>query len=119
MKNIKRSLYIERIRPFIAKNVIKVLVGQRRVGKSYILLQLMDEIIEQKTNPNIIFINKEFDEFRDIDNNAKLSEYIKQKEKNDTLNYLFIDEVQDIKNFEISLRSLQAKGNFDCRFWRL
>jgi len=113
MKNIKRSLYIEKVKPFISKNVIKVLVGQRRVGKSFILVQLMDEIRKNISNPNIIFINKEFDEFRDLDNNVKLSEYIKQNEKKEKLNYLFIDEVQDIKDFEISLRNLQAKGNFD------
>jgi predicted AAA+ superfamily ATPase len=41
---VAREKYIEKIRPFIAKNVIKVLTGQRRVGKSYILLQVMEEI---------------------------------------------------------------------------
>ena len=46
---ISRPDYIERIRPFIGKDIIKVLVGQRRVGKSFLLYQLMDEI--QKQNP--------------------------------------------------------------------
>ncbi len=41
---ISRNEYIHRIQPFIGKNIIKVMVGQRRVGKSYLLLQLMDEV---------------------------------------------------------------------------
>lgn len=58
MKPIKRDLYSKRIQPFINKGVIKVLTGQRRVGKSYILRQLMNEIENQHPKANIIYINK-------------------------------------------------------------
>ena len=62
---IKRPLYIEKIRSFMDKDIIKVLIGQRRVGKSYILYQIMDELKEQFAvkEEQIIYINKELEEF--------------------------------------------------------
>ena len=57
MKN--RPIYIEKIRNYMYQNIIKVLVGQRRVGKSVLLLQLIELIRNEKPNANIIYINKE------------------------------------------------------------
>ena len=57
MKIIDRPLYSKRIKPFIGKGIIKVLTGQRRVGKSYIMLQLMEEIKTEHPDANIIYIN--------------------------------------------------------------
>ena len=54
---IPRNEYIHRIQPFIGKNIIKVLVGQRRVGKSYLLMQLMDEVKKIDSEVHCIFIN--------------------------------------------------------------
>ncbi len=110
---INRSSYTERINPFIDKNIIKVLTGQRRVGKSCILRQLQAYI--EKTHPdcNTISINKELEEFFFIRTHEDLSEYVSQKLKEGCANYLFIDEVQDIQGFEHTLRSLQAKNACD------
>ncbi len=113
MKLITRNLYSNRIKPFINKGVIKVLTGQRRVGKSYILLQLMDEIKIRNTNANIIYINKELDEFRSLKTDANLSAYVETKLVKFTENYLFIDEIQEIEHFENTLRSLQSTESCD------
>ncbi|HAF27588.1 MAG TPA: ATPase [Bacteroidales bacterium] len=110
---IKRPIYLELIKPYIDKDIIKVLVGQRRVGKSYMLFQIMDEIMLMHKNPNIIYINMELDEFESIINHKNLLDYITSKEKGTAKHYVFIDEVQDIENFEKALRNLLAKGGYD------
>ena len=56
---IPRKYYLEKIRPFMRKSLIKVLVGQRRVGKSYVLQQLIQEIQSTEPHAHIIYINKE------------------------------------------------------------
>jgi predicted AAA+ superfamily ATPase len=113
MKNIERPVYLNRIAPFIGQNLIKVLVGQRRVGKSYLLMQLMDKIRTLQPGANIIYINKELHEFEEIDNHITLTKYLSQHIIPGERNYIFIDEIQDISGFEKTLRSLQAKGDHD------
>ena len=108
---ISRPLYIERIRPFIGKDIIKVITGQRRVGKSYLLYQLIDLIRKSDPDRAIIYINKELDEYSGIVNYKDLLNYVDRFKKDQTS--LFIDEVQDIIEFEKGLRSLQATGKFD------
>lgn len=110
---INRPLYTERIIPFINKNIIKVLTGQRRVGKSCILRQLQQHIAGTSAESNIIYINKELDEFSFIHTHEDLSRYVMEKLKPSIPNYLFIDEVQDIVGFEHTLRSLQASDSCD------
>ena len=110
---INRQYYTELITPFINKNIIKVLTGQRRVGKSCILQQLRQQILESAPNANIIFINKEYEEFSAIRTSEDLSAYIIPRLHPDVTNYLFIDEVQDIEGFEHTLRSLQAQDSCD------
>lgn len=113
MKIIDRTIYTERIRPFIGKGIIKVLTGQRRVGKSCILMQLKTEIQNLNSNANIVFINFEFEEFRHIKNEVDLFDFLKDKFIDGKDNYLFIDEVQDVIGFEHVLRSLQSKNTCD------
>lgn len=113
MKLIERPIYSERIKPFIDKGIIKVLTGQRRVGKSCILMQLINDIQHSNPNANIVFINLEFDEFRHIRNEEDLFKYLQDKFQPKVKNYLFIDEVQDISGFEHVLRSLQSKDICD------
>lgn len=110
---IKRQIYLESIKPFIDKDIIKVLVGQRRVGKSFMLYQIMDEIKQLHKNPEIIYINKELYEFESIITYKDLLDFISNIVKGQGKKYIFIDEVQDIENFEKALRSLQANGNCD------
>ena len=110
---INRPTYTEHIAPFINKNIIKVLTGQRRVGKSCILRQMQNHVQQVNPDCNIISINKELDEFAFIRTNEELSDYISQHLQEGKANYLFIDEVQDIKGFENTLRSLQAQDACD------
>jgi len=109
----KRPYYLNKIRPFIGSDLIKVLVGQRRVGKSYILLQLMDEIKAKDKKANIVYINKEENEYETIVNYKDLIDYAEGRIIKGAKNYLFIDEIQDIENFEKALRHLAAKKIFD------
>lgn len=110
---ISRPDYIERIKPFIGKDLIKVLVGQRRVGKSYLLYQLMDEIRMIHPKASVIYINKEDYAFRDIKTWKDLYEYINNEKGNKKYSYLFIDEIQEIEEFERALRTLMAEGVYD------
>ncbi|MBU2578978.1 ATP-binding protein [Patescibacteria group bacterium] len=110
---IKRPIYLNKIKPFIDKDIIKVIVGQRRVGKSYLLFQIMDLIKQKHKKANIIYINKESNEFSDIKNYQNLLTYIKKKTIKNKKSYVFIDEIQDIENFEKALRDLKAKGKYD------
>ena len=113
-KYIKRPHYLDRIRPFINKDIIKVLVGQRRVGKSYLLFQIMDELIRQGAKKSdILYINKELHEFEPIRDYRDLLSYVKQAAKSQKITALFIDEIQGISQFEKALRDLQAGGMYD------
>ena len=113
MKILNRTYYTKRIRSFAGKGIIKVITGQRRVGKSYILMQLMKEVQNENPTANIIYINKEQEEFRFIIGETELFAYLKDKIEPSKENYLFIDEIQDIIGFEHVLRSLQAAESCD------
>lgn len=113
MDYIDRPLYINRIKPFIGKSLIKVLTGQRRVGKSYLLMQIKDIIHEQEPSTQLIYINKEQHEFAAITDAASLFAYLKEKVNEKEKVALFIDEIQDINSFEITLRDLVTRGNYD------
>jgi uncharacterized protein len=112
-KYIPRPLYFNKIEPFIGSGLIKVLTGQRRVGKSYVLLQVIDEIRKRDKNANIIYINKEDYRFESIRTHSDLMAYIDNHRGGSGTRCLFIDEVQDISNFELALRSLQAVDDWD------
>lgn len=109
----QRELYISKISPFIDKQIVKVLTGHRRVGKSYILYQLIDIIEASNKSANIIYINKEditFDKIRDYE---QLNDYVASKLKNDTKNYIFVDEIQLITDFHIAVKSWALDENND------
>ena len=108
-----RDTYIQKIRPYIGKTLIKVLSGQRRVGKSYLLFQLIGIIRQEDKQAHIIYINKEDLQFDFIRNAASLNEYIVSQKKPGVKNYVFIDEIQDIEEFEKALRSLLLDENID------
>lgn len=109
----KRPEYLGKITPFIKADIIKVLIGQRRVGKSYILLQLMDTIKAEDKRVNIVYVNKEENEFDAIANYRDLIDYAEKRAIKGKNNYLFVDEIQDIEKFEKGLRHLFAKKKFD------
>lgn len=110
---ISRPSYVNKIAPFIGVDLIKVIIGQRRVGKSYILFELMDVIKKREKSANIVYINKEDKEYDALVNDRDLVSYVEKRIKKDAGNYLFIDEIQDIENFEKALRHLFSKGKLD------
>lgn len=109
----RREVYIQRIAPFINQSVIKVMIGHRRVGKSYILFQLMELILAQDSDANIIYINKEDIAFDDIRNYKELNDYILSQSVDERKNYIFIDEIQNISDFHKAVRSLALDENND------
>ena len=114
MKNyISRPLYIKRIEPFIDKSIIKVITGQRRIGKSYILLQISDIIKKNIPEANIIFVDKEQLAFTEIRNYMDLYQYVLKKVTGHNHNYLFVDEIQEIEEFQLCLRSLLNENKCD------
>lgn len=113
MNIIARKQYVDHIWKFIDKGMIIALTGQRRVGKSYIVREFIDEIRTMTPDANIIYINKEKTKFDNIKNANDLSNYLEGKLADGRDNYLLIDEVQDIDGFENILRSLNADE--ECR----
>ena len=113
MKYIERPHYTEKIKPFIDKQLIKVLTGQRRVGKSYLLYQLMDFIKAGNPQANIIYISRELEEFAYLKSDEELMDYLKDKLDPARSNYLFIDEVQEIESFQKAFCSLHAENQCD------
>lgn len=107
MKLIERSNYTERIERAFGKGVIVALTGQRRVGKSCIMAQVMRHI-GSLPQENVVYLNKEKNEFDGIRDYNDLLGFVNGRLSKDKDNYLFIDEIQDIDGFERALRSLQA-----------
>ena len=109
----KREVYIAKIKPFMRKTLVKVMVGHRRAGKSYILYQLINVILEEEKHANIIYVNKESVEFDNIKTYKDLNDYILSQSVKDKMNYIFIDEIQEIEDFHIAVRSLALDENND------
>lgn len=110
---IGREKYIERIVPFMRKNIVKVLTGQRRVGKSFLLYQLMERILKEEPDANIIHINFEDFAFSNIQDAESMYGYITSQLRETGFNYIFIDEIQEAENFEKAIRSLLLNENND------
>ena len=110
---IPREDYIEKIKPFMRKNIAKVLTGQRRVGKSFLLYQVVDLILKEEPNASIIYINLEDFAFSQIQTAAHLYDYITSHLQKDVYNYIFIDEIQEIDGFEKAIRSLLLNPSND------
>ncbi len=106
---LKREIYLDKIRDFYDSDLIKILVGIRRCGKSVILEQIIEELKERNIDENhIIYINFEFIEFEQLIDYKKLNQYIKEKIVDDKLYYLFFDEIQNVEHFEKVINSLRA-----------
>src|SRR5690606_10765321 len=111
--SIPLPLYIDRVVPFIGKNLIKIFTGQRRVRKSHLLFQLMAIIKENNSKSNVIYINKEAFVFRAILHSEYLNNSILEHRSAMQQNYVFIDEIQAIYHFEDALRSLLLDYSID------
>ena len=112
-KYIVRPSYIKKVEPFIDKALTKVMTGQRRIGKSYMLLQIADMLRQRHLNANFIYIDKEQLDFAALKTEQDLYQYVQQHLKQSSPNYLFIDEVQEIDNFQLALRSLLNENACD------
>lgn len=105
-----RETYLSKIRGFYDSDLIKILVGIRRCGKSVILNQIIDELKNNKhiKDDHIIFINFEFIEYEELLDYKKLNSYIKKSIKDNKKYYLFLDEIQNVNNFDKVINSLRA-----------
>ena len=111
-----RSRYIEKIRPFVGLDVVKVITGIRRSGKSVLLQQIQDEIA-QNVDPAGVFVRINLEE---EENSRFLSKGVVHahvlniaKKSRDRKVYVFLDEVHDMEDWEITVNSLRAKKNVD------
>ena len=93
--------------------IVKVMIGHRRVGKSYILYQLIAEIRKEERDAHIIYINKEDIAYVDIVSSKDLHDYIAQRLIDGKRNYIFIDEIQEIEDFKVAVRSLALDDGND------
>ncbi|MBG0782635.1 MAG: ATP-binding protein [Bacteroidales bacterium] len=105
-KIIIRQKYLNKALSFKGISLIKVFTGQRRTGKSYLLHMVADAIVQMEPHANIIFFDMELMEFATLNKATELYAQVKSKLKEGVANYLFIDEVQEIEDFEQALRSL-------------
>ena len=110
---IKRTKYLDLIRRFYDSSLIKVLTGIRRCGKSVLLSQIKEEIKEAYNidEDHIISINFEDVSFTNLRNYIKLNNFIIKKIKDKNKYYIFLDEIQNVRNFEKTLASLKATQN--------
>lgn len=109
---LRREQYLQQIRPFYESDIIKVITGVRRAGKSVLLKTIMEELsaagIDDKL---IIYLNLEDMDFEYIENASDLNREIKSRIRNNEKYYLFLDEIQHVKNFEKALASFRATLN--------
>lgn len=106
---IIRERYLERIRPFYDSEMVKVLTGIRRCGKSTIMRQIIDELKQKNIDTeHIIYINFEDYKYRKISNPDALYEYVEEKIKDAQKYYLLIDEIQNVNEFELVVNSFRA-----------
>lgn len=104
MKDINRQEYLDKIEKYLGKDTIIILTGQRRVGKSAIL-RLFKRKVEALADANVIYINKEKKEYDAIRTYSDLNDYIDERRDHSKTNYILVDEIQEIKEFEKSVRS--------------
>lgn len=109
MEIIVRKTYLDHILSHLNRGMMIVLVGQRRVGKSFMLRQVSQWLSDNRPDANVVYINKELREFKDLTNATELYDYVDARLPKGGDNYLLIDEVQDIKGYEDALRSLYAE----------
>lgn len=111
---IARERYLEKIKSYKDLQLIKVITGIRRCGKSTLLKMYRDELIQSGVSENqITFINLEEKENEKLKDVNILYDFLKSRLITDKMNYIFIDEVQECPNFQIAVDSLFVKDNVD------
>lgn len=114
MDYIFRNKYIEKIKKFINKPIVKILTGMRRVGKSTILNIIKDQVLKDVPDENKIYMNFESFEFFDIKDDNELKDYLSEKLKDkEGKVYFFFDEIQLVKDWEKVINGLRVSHNCD------
>ena len=109
---INREIYLSKIRPFYDEDLIKVITGIRRAGKSILLNQIIDEIKKKGVSEElIIYINFENEDYNFIKDDNYLHKYIKSKIITKDKYYLFFDEIQNVTNWEKAINSFKSSMN--------
>lgn len=109
MEVISRPIYLNHIVSLLDRGTMIILVGQRRVGKSFMLRQVQEWVLQNIPSATVLYINKELHAFSHITNADELYDFVDARLKAGGKNYLLIDEVQDIADYENALRSLHAE----------
>ena len=112
MSSILRQSYLNKIEHYIGKDTIIILTGQRRIGKSNILRLFRDKVKED-AGANVIFVDKEKHEYDDIKTYKDLNAYIDERRDKDKTNYILVDEIRDIEEFEKSIRSYYEEPDIE------
>lgn len=111
-KIYKRESYLNKIRGFYKDDMIKVISGIRRCGKSFFLKSIIEELLENGINEkDIIYIELDKKGYKDIKMVKQLEKVIDEKIIDDDFKYLFIDEIQNVKDFESLINSYREEGN--------
>lgn len=114
MDYIFRYKYIEKIKKFIDKPIVKILTGMRRVGKSTILNIIKDQVLKDVPDGNKIYMNFESFEFFDIKDTNELKDYLDEKLKDkEGKIYFFFDEIQLVKDWEMVINALRVSIDSD------
>lgn len=109
---IKREMYLKKIRDSYDSELIKIIVGVRRSGKSVLMTQIMEELKEKGIKENhIIYINFEDYDYTEYTKPKEFNKYVKSKIKDKEKYYLFFDEIQNVEEFEKVINSFRATMN--------
>ena len=109
---LKRETYLQQIRPYYGVDLIKVITGVRRAGKSILLETIRDELVENGVREDhVIYLNLEDMDYDYIQTAANLNEDIKGRIRDKEKYYIFLDEIQHIQEFERALASFRASLN--------
>lgn len=109
---IKREMYLKKIRDSYNSELIKIIVGVRRSGKSVLMMQIIDELKEKGIpKDHIIYINFEDYDYTDYTKPKEFNKYVKSKIKDEEKYYLFFDEIQNVEEFEKVINSFRATMN--------
>lgn len=109
---IKREMYLKKIRDSYDSELIKIIVGVRRSGKSVLMMQIIDELKEKGINEDhIIYINFEDYDYTDYTKPKEFNKYIKDKVKDNDKYYLLFDEIQNVEDFEKVINSFRVTMN--------
>ena len=114
MKRIERTSYLDKLIAFKDKELIKVITGIRRCGKSTLMQIFRDWLMQHGVSDDqIVYINFEDYDYYELRNPAKLYQCIKPLIAQDKMYYLFFDEIQHVTDFPDIVNSLNLKSNVD------